>query len=141
MRGLAARGERFDTLIFADSLEHLRDPFEALEAAAEIATPGAVLIVSVPNAASVPVVSDLLRGRFDPVAAGPEDVGHLRWFTRRSLEELLVETGYADVRCDPVPVPSDDGLTARLAAAGIAVDRNALGAIQWIATARRRGRR
>ncbi|HET9794773.1 MAG TPA: class I SAM-dependent methyltransferase, partial [Thermoanaerobaculia bacterium] len=94
LRAMSSRGDRFDVLVFADSLEHFRDPFEVLDAAGGVAMPGATLVVSVPNAASAPVVSDLLSGRFDPIGAGPEDAGHLRWFTRRSLQEMLAETGF-----------------------------------------------
>jgi SAM-dependent methyltransferase len=139
LRDLGSRGERFDTLVFADSLEHFRDPFEALEAAGRIASPGATLVVSVPNAGAAAIVSDLLRGRLDPVGAGPEDAGHLRWFTRRSLEEMLAETGFADARCDPLPHPSENGVAAELARAGVPGDASFLGAIQWLAVARYRG--
>ncbi len=139
LRALGARRERFDVLVFADSIEHFRDPFETLEAAREIAAPGATLVVSVPNAGAAAIVSDLLRGRFDPVGAGPEDAGHLRWLTRRSLEELLEETGFEDFRADPLPHPGENGLAEELARAGVRADAASLGAIQWIATARYRG--
>jgi len=70
------------------------------------------------------------------VPAGPEDAGHLRWFTRRTLRELLDETGFSAVAIDPLPAPRDDGFGRRLAAAGVAFDPEELGAIQWVATAR-----
>jgi SAM-dependent methyltransferase len=138
LRDAGARGEAFDVIVFADSLEHFRDPFAVLEAAREVASDGATVVVSAPNAASAPIVSDLLSGRFDPVAAGPEDAGHLRWFTRRSLGEMLAEAGFSEFRCDPVALPSESGLGADLAAGGIESDAEALGSIQWIATARYR---
>jgi hypothetical protein len=97
------------------------------------------VIASVPNAASAPVVEGLIAGRFDPVGAGPEDAGHLRWFTRRSLRELLEESGFSVASVEAVPLPGDTGLPAQLAGAGIAFEIGELGAIQWIATATRAG--
>ncbi|HET7451172.1 MAG TPA: class I SAM-dependent methyltransferase [Thermoanaerobaculia bacterium] len=135
MRDLGREGRRFDVLVFADVLEHLPDPWAALEAARALAAPGASLIACVPNAGGEPILADLIEGRFDPVAAGPEDAGHLRWFTRRSLRELLEEAGFRVGSVDPVRSPRDGGLAARLAAAGLPFDPEALGAIQWIATA------
>ena len=133
---IAARGEEFDAFLFADVLEHCRDPHAVLDAARGVASPGATVIVSVPNAAGAPILADLVAGRFDPVPAGPEDAGHLRWFTRRTLRELLDETGFSVVAIDPLPLPRDDGFGRRLAAAGVAFDPEELGAIQWVATAR-----
>jgi SAM-dependent methyltransferase len=139
LRAMAGRGETFDVLIFADVLEHCEDPFLVLAAAREVCAPDASVIASVPNAASAPVVEDLIAGRFDPVGAGPEDAGHLRWFTRRSLRELLEESGFAVVSVDAMPLPRATGLPGSLAEAGIAFEAGELAAIQWIATATRAG--
>jgi len=133
---LARRNARFDTIVLADFLEHVEDPYVVLKAALRLAEPGATVIVSVPNAASLPVVEDLLLGRFDPVAAGPEDAGHLRWFTRRLLGELLESAGLREIRVSPVPVPSDGTeFLSRLRASGVAHLPEELCAIQWLATA------
>ena len=43
----------WSAVIFWHSLEHLREPVRALRHAATLATPGAVLVVAVPNAASL----------------------------------------------------------------------------------------
>jgi SAM-dependent methyltransferase len=133
---LERRNARFDTIVFADFLEHTEDPYVVLKAALRLAEPGATLVVSVPNAASLPVVEDLLLGRFDPVAAGPADAGHLRWFTRRLLGELLESVGLREIRVSPVPVPSDGAeFLSRLRASGVAHLPDELCAIQWLATA------
>jgi SAM-dependent methyltransferase len=132
---LAARGETFDVLLFADVLEHCEDPFLVLEAGRRLCAPGATVIVSVPNAAAAPIVEDLVRGRFDPVGAGPEDAGHLRWFTRRSLRELLEESGFGLVSLEGAPLPAESGFSGRLAGAGLAFDPLELSSVQWIAVA------
>jgi SAM-dependent methyltransferase len=132
---LAARGATFDVLLFADVLEHCEDPFVVLEAGRRLCAPGATLIVSVPNAAAAPIVEDLVTGRFDPVGAGPEDAGHLRWFTRRSLRELLEESGFLPASVEGMPLPRDGGFSGRLAGAGLAFDAFELSSVQWIAVA------
>jgi SAM-dependent methyltransferase len=135
---LADAGERFDTIVFADVLEHLEDSFGALAAARGVAAPGATLLVSVPNAGHLSIVRDLLLGRFDPVPAGLCDVGHLRWFTRASLSEAIREAGW---RLESVeseagaPAPEPEAFL-ELASAWPEADRDSLATYQWIATAR-----
>jgi len=128
-------GEKFDVLVFADSLEHLSDPAKALRVAAELGRPGAVLVVSVPNVAGASIVGDLLAGRFDPVAAGPEDAGHVAWFTRESLRAAVEGAGFRSFEAEATPHPPGSGDCGRLAAAA-AGSKTDLHAIQWVATAR-----
>jgi len=135
LAALAGRGETFDVLIFADVLEHCEDPFLVLEAGRRLCAAGATVIVSVPNTASAPIVEDLVSGRFDPVGAGPEDAGHLRWFTRRSLRELLEESGFRPVSVEGTRLPAESGFSGRLAGAGLAFDGLELSSVQWIAVA------
>jgi SAM-dependent methyltransferase len=137
MEKLGQRDELFDVLVFADSLEHFEDPFRVMDAARRLATPAATVIVSVPNAAGASIVADLVAGRFDPIGAGPEDAGHLRWFTLSSLRELLEGSGFSEVTCDPLPAPGDGAFLSRLESAGVSFDENQLAAIQWVATAKR----
>lgn len=86
--------ERFDCLVYADVLEHLREPAALLEAQRGLLRPGGVAIVSVPNVRHYPVVLGLLRGEWRYQDEGVLDRTHLRFFTRRSLLTLLAESGY-----------------------------------------------
>lgn len=89
----------FDTLLFLDVLEHLVDPAAVLRAARELAAPGAHVQISVPNARHISLLRDLvLKGTFGYQQQGHRDSTHLRWFTRRDIEALLVETGWSHVR-------------------------------------------
>jgi SAM-dependent methyltransferase len=89
----------FDTVLAYDVLEHLEDPASVLRRLHAVAAPGARLHVSVPNARHHSLVRDLLlRGTFGYEAAGHRDATHLRWFTRRDLEQVLAAAGW-----DPVP--------------------------------------
>jgi len=137
---LAGTGERFDALVFADVLEHLEDPVAALTEARRLASPEAILLVSVPNAGHLSVVRDLLLGRHDSVAAGLCDVGHLRWFTRSFLEEAIAEAGWRLESLEAeggAPAP-DTRPFLGLAAQWPDADLPSLATYQWIATARAR---
>ncbi|HEX4440167.1 MAG TPA: methyltransferase domain-containing protein [Thermoanaerobaculia bacterium] len=134
---LAAEGERFDAIVFADVLEHLEEPVDALAAAREAAAPGALLLVSVPNVGHLSLARDLLLGRFDPAPSGLEDAGHLRWFSRTFLEESILEAGWSAPRIEResgAPAP-DPAAFLELAALWPDADRESLETYQWIATA------
>jgi 2-polyprenyl-3-methyl-5-hydroxy-6-metoxy-1,4-benzoquinol methylase len=134
---LEAAGERFDAFLFADVLEHLDDPGAALKKARAIASPGALLIASVPNAGHLSLARDLAAGRFDPVPAGLADVGHLRWFTRASLAEFLEESGWSvvSVEGEKGAAPPDAEEFEKRLTDWPGIDRVSLETYQWIAVA------
>ena len=96
-RALAGLG-RFDCLIAADVLEHLRDPWSVLRRAAELVDPGGAVVVSLPNVRHWGTFYHLgVRGRWPRDPQGVFDATHLRWFTLRDARELLEQAGL-DVR-------------------------------------------
>jgi 2-polyprenyl-3-methyl-5-hydroxy-6-metoxy-1,4-benzoquinol methylase len=136
---LAAAGENFDAVVFADVLEHLEDPIAALAAGLRVAAPGGTLLVSVPNVGHLSVARDLLLGRFDPTPAGLCDAGHLRWFSRDFLEEAILEAGWSAPRIEGergAPAP-DPAAFRHLAGAWPDADPESLETYQWVATAAR----
>lgn len=100
--------ETFDTIIGGDIVEHLDEPWRFLSDLKRVARPGARLILSLPNIANWAVTSDLLRGRFDYVYLGILCAGHLRFFTRRSLEEMLTIAGWNVQEMKPQAAVVDD---------------------------------
>ena len=116
--GQAGWIDRFETITCYDVLEHLVDPLPLVEALHAAAAPGGHLHVSVPNARHLTLLRDLVvRGTFGYTQFGHRDLTHLRWFTRRDIEELLAEGGWTVLSATP-------SLPGRLAAA----DRLTLGA-------------
>jgi GT2 family glycosyltransferase/2-polyprenyl-3-methyl-5-hydroxy-6-metoxy-1,4-benzoquinol methylase len=103
----------FDTLIAADVLEHLADPFAALRALAPSLAPGATVVISLPNIQHHSVVRDLLRGQFTYVPAGILDQTHLRFFTRASALELVRRAGFTVEQVVPLYVRRREGRAAR----------------------------
>lgn len=89
------QGETFDVVVFADVLEHLRNPWRVLSGAHQLLNPDGYVVASIPNVAHGAVRLALLQGRFDYVPLGILDNTHLRFFTRAGVEQLFRDTGYA----------------------------------------------
>jgi GT2 family glycosyltransferase/2-polyprenyl-3-methyl-5-hydroxy-6-metoxy-1,4-benzoquinol methylase len=87
-------GERFDVVLFGDVLEHLKDPWTLLRKARDLLAAEGYVVASIPNVAHASVALELLAGRFTYQAEGLLDEAHLRFFTRRSIQELFEATGY-----------------------------------------------
>lgn len=83
-----------DCVIFADVLEHVRDPWRVLADWRGRLAPGGHVVISIPNVAHRTIVGGLLRGRFDYASAGILDRDHVRFFTRRSATALLEGAGF-----------------------------------------------
>lgn len=88
-------GAVFDTIVFADVLEHLDDPLAALDRATQLLAPGGALIVVTPDPSSA--TARLARGRW---------WGHLPAHTylipRMTLRELIAARGL--VLAEDVPL-------------------------------------
>jgi len=106
---------RFDAILFGDVLEHLEDPSEALARVRPWLSRSGVLIASVPNLGHWAIVDDLLRGRFEYVPYSILSGTHIRFFTRRTLEDLFEASGYRVRTIDTVVLPPSPEGGARLA--------------------------
>lgn len=92
--GLPASLGSFDLVVLADVLEHLPDPLRVLRSVHSLLNPGARIVVSVPNVAHLSVRAQLLFGRFRYSTRGILDSTHLRFFTRRTVMELLTDSDF-----------------------------------------------
>ena len=98
-------GGPFEAIIYGDVLEHLSDPLAALTGLNRALAHDATVVVSVPNVAHLWVRLNLLAGRWDYQDRGILDRTHLRFFTRRSLVDLLARAGLAVTQLTATPVP------------------------------------
>ena len=87
-------GERFDAILFADVLEHLRDPAALLRRVRPLVAEGGSIVASIPNVAHASVRLALLGGSFRYREQGLLDETHLRFFTREGVEDLFEGSGY-----------------------------------------------
>ena len=95
----------FDYIVFADVLEHLRDPAAVLLRCLPALKDGGKIIISVPNVANWIIRLSLLFGKFDYMDRGILDRTHLRFFTLRTVKELMGEVSckVLDVVSTPLP--------------------------------------
>ena len=93
--------EAFDCMIFADILEHLRDPWRTLQAAAGRLADDGTIIISLPNIRHVSAAwSIFVAGTFPRRSRGVFDDTHLRWFTPRDARALCADAGLAVTQVD-----------------------------------------
>jgi methionine biosynthesis protein MetW len=102
-------------IVFADVLEHLRDPLDTLAFGRTLLAPGGRVIVSLPNIAHWTARRALLRGDFPYADYGLFDRTHLRFFTRDSAHALAHDAGYTVLaeRFATAPVPLERLLRSR----------------------------
>jgi 2-polyprenyl-3-methyl-5-hydroxy-6-metoxy-1,4-benzoquinol methylase len=87
-------GEKFEVIICADVLEHLRDPRPLLEKLPVFLRDGGCVLMSLPNASHLTIVASLLGGRFPYQKNGLLDNTHLKFYGREDLDALLRECGF-----------------------------------------------
>lgn len=91
----ALPGRQYDCIVFADVLEHLRNPRAVLESAISLLAPDGEVVISVPNVTHGSVRLALLQGRWDYRDTGLLDRTHIRFFTHESILDLVRESGLA----------------------------------------------
>lgn len=91
---LPADTEPFDCIVFADVLEHLRDPWGTLAQYLQRLKPGGYVVASIPNVRNIALLYNLVvRGQWRYEDSGLLDRTHLRFFTRREIIELFSAVG------------------------------------------------
>jgi 2-polyprenyl-3-methyl-5-hydroxy-6-metoxy-1,4-benzoquinol methylase len=94
-----AIGERrFDTIIFADVLEHLPWPAGVLRDYLTFLNDSGTVIISVPNVGLWSVRLSIMAGRFQYQDTGVLDRTHLCFFTRRSAVQMIETAGLETIR-------------------------------------------
>lgn len=101
----ALAGLRFDAILACDVLEHLRQPEALLRRLSSHLEPLGRLVISVPNIAYAGVAAALRNGAFDYADKGLLDRTHVRFFTKRSMETALLDTGWVPQRWEANRVP------------------------------------
>ncbi len=86
-------GIQFDTLLFADVLEHLRDPAGAIRRALPLLKDDGKIIFSVPNIAHADIILKLLNNRFDYTDIGLLDNTHIHFFAKENLVPFCEDAG------------------------------------------------
>lgn len=115
--------DRFDAVILADVLEHLVEPAKLLRRAVSHLAPGGRLLVSLPNVVHWSVRALVLAGKFEYTNRGILDQSHLRFFTKKSAEQLFHQVGLEVTSHRTTPVPWELVLPKGLPGVAKAVER------------------
>lgn len=91
----------FDGVVLGEVLEHLYDPVSALAEVVRVLTSGGVLTGTVPNFYFLTKRLRYLVGDFGE-AGDPLTHGHIRFFSRATLGNLLVGAGLSEVRIEGI---------------------------------------
>ncbi len=80
----------FDCVIFADILEHLKNPWEVLRNSMDFLSNDGVVIISIPNVRHWNTIFNLVfKGYWPYRRRGIHDTSHLRFFTYKNIMEML----------------------------------------------------
>lgn len=100
----------FDSIVFADILEHLVDPFTLLKNISSKLKKSGEIVVSIPNINYWGVIQTLLMCDFPYMDTGILDKTHLRFFTKKTILEMLENAGFRTFKiiatkgnCEPIP--------------------------------------
>ena len=94
--GLPFDGDRFDLVFASEIVEHLVDGQAFLRELCRVTRPGGTLLLSTPNSAFWVYRIYAVAGR---TLSDVQHPGHVRFYAKRSLTELVEKVGFADVRC------------------------------------------
>jgi O-antigen biosynthesis protein len=88
------KDKKFDYIIFADVLEHLYDPWQVLSSTKDLLKDNGRVLISIPNLGHNSIILDLLNDKFNYRDIGLLDNTHIRFFTEKSLLEMVQKSGY-----------------------------------------------
>jgi len=91
----------FDCIIFADILEHLKNPWGVLKSATNFLNNEGVIIASIPNVRHYTTIINLaIEGYWSYRERGIHDKTHLRFFTLKNIREMFENGGLKIVRIE-----------------------------------------
>lgn len=83
----------FDFILFGDVLEHLREPTIVMQRALKYLQANGLVLISIPNIAHNAIIMCLTEGKFQYQQYGLLDNTHIHFFTRRSILQMMKESG------------------------------------------------
>ena len=94
---------RFDAIIVADVLEHIYNPWAALQRLKPLIAPKGAIYISLPNIRNLNILIGLTKGEWRYAESGILDITHIRFFTKAQALEMLHQTGWKveEIRHNP----------------------------------------
>lgn len=94
---------KFDYVVFSDVLEHFYDPCSVIMEYKSFLTEKGKMIISVPNVAVWANRLGLMFGRFNYTDSGILDRTHIRFFTFKTIKDLVEAAGFTIEKIDYTP--------------------------------------
>jgi 2-polyprenyl-6-hydroxyphenyl methylase/3-demethylubiquinone-9 3-methyltransferase len=96
---LAELGERpFDAVTIIEVIEHVYDPREVIATCCRCLAPGGLLVCTTPYHGYLKNLAIALLGGFDKHVNPLSHGGHIKFWSRSTLSQLLASAGFADLR-------------------------------------------
>lgn len=95
---LSCELEMFDYIIFADVLEHLRDPWNVLKHIKQYLKKDGQIIASIPNIMHFSIIRNLLKGIWRYEQSGILDKTNLRFFTLSEIDKMFRDSGFYNIK-------------------------------------------
>lgn len=103
---LPFKNDMFDYIIFADILEHLLEPEKVLKKFKPVLKKNGTIILSIPNIRHYTTILQLLFRGWEYKDYGLFDRTHLRFYSLKSIKELITNSGYKIQKIEPRIVAS-----------------------------------
>jgi len=85
----------FDVIILADVLEHLIEPQKILNKIKYCLRDDGQILISIPNIRNIKAIYKVfIKGDFSYEERGIFDYTHLRFFCRRNIKQLVIDSGF-----------------------------------------------
>ena len=84
----------FDIIVFADVLEHLKEPLDILNRFKKYLKDDGCIIISIPNITNWRIRTQILFGKFYYSEYGILDTGHIRFFNEKSAKKIVNDAGF-----------------------------------------------
>lgn len=88
------RNRDADVWIFADVLEHLRNPWAVLNNIRSVIKSDGMILACIPNVQHWSFLANVSTCNFSYKDSGLFDKTHLRWFTRKSIIDMFDSSGF-----------------------------------------------
>jgi len=96
---------KFDYILLLDILEHLKNPELFLNEIYKNININSYVYISVPNVAHFIIRIMLLFGKFNYGKSGILDKTHTRLFTKKTIENLIIDSNFEIIECNYTPIP------------------------------------
>lgn len=88
----------FDLVVSSDVIEHFYRPSDVIEAALSVLKPGGQIVIGTPYHGYLKNLALSLSGKMDSHFTSLDDGGHIKFFSVKTLSELLRRHGFTDLK-------------------------------------------